>query len=234
MPAEARLKKPSRVVIVDDHVLFREMLTNVVNGVEGLRVVGWARDENEAITLCWRERPDIVVLDLVLPESHGLEALGRISSVSPDARILVFSGNLTPVLIRQVLAAGPYSLVGKGATLDDFRRALLAVAAGRTYFSPEIAAGIRSLVVTRASTGTAGTPRLTAREEAVLGCLARGMSTREIADTLGLSRHTVANHRSRLARKLGLHRVAQLSLYAARQGLLEQPLPARPPKVSAR
>lgn len=234
MSAEARPKNPFRVVIVDDHVLFREMLTNVVNTVDGLRVVGWARDENEAITLCWRERPDIVVLDLVLPESHGLEVLGRIGSVSPDARILVFSGNLTPVLIRQVLAAGPYSLVGKGATLDEFRRALQAVAAGRTYFSPEIAAGIRAMVVTRAASGTVGTPRLTAREEAVLGCLARGMSSREIADTLGLSRHTVANHRSRLGRKLGLHRVAQLSLYAARQGLLEQPLPSRASRAATR
>jgi DNA-binding NarL/FixJ family response regulator len=222
MAAETRPKAPTRVVIVDDHVLFREMLTNVVNGLEGLRVVGWACDEHEAITLCWQERPDLIVLDLLLPGSHGLDTLERISAVCRHARILVFSGNLTPATIRQVLAAGSYSLVGKGATLDEFRRALLAVAAGRTYFSPEIAADIRSLVITPASAGSGGA-RLSAREESVLGCLARGMSSREIARQLGLSQHTVANHRSRLMRKIGLHRVAQLSLYAASLGLAEPP-----------
>jgi len=221
MSPDTRTKPATRVVIVDDHVLFREMLTTVVNAIGGLRVVGWACNEREAIAQCWRERPDLIVLDLLLPGSQGLGTLERLREVCPLARILIFSGNLTPGLIRQVLAAGSHSLVGKGATLDEFRNALKAVATGRTYYSPEIAAEIRALVVTPASPGV----RLSAREEAVLGCLARGMSSREIARQLGLSPHTVANHRSRLMRKLGLHRVAQLSLYAASRGLLEMPLP---------
>jgi two-component system NarL family response regulator len=228
MAAEARNKAAStRVVIVEDHVLFREMLTGVVDAIAGLKVVGWACSESEAITLCWRERPDVVVLDLMLPGSRGLGPLERIASVCRDARILVFSGNLTPTLIRDVLAKGSHSLVGKGATLDEFRRALMAVAAGRTHYSPEIAAEIRSLVVT-----PGGPKRLSAREEAVLGCLARGLRSREIATELGLSLHTVANHRTRLMRKLGLHRVAQLSLYAASSGLLELPAPMRAPRAS--
>lgn len=232
MAAETRSKAATRVVIVEDHVLFREMVTNVVNGIDGLRVVGWACDEGEAIRLCWRERPDLIVLDLLLPGSHGLDALERLSAVCRSARILVFSGNLTPATIRQVLAAGSYSLIGKGATLDEFRRALQAVAAGRTYFSPEIAANIRSLVVAPAGDTAAGTVRLSAREECVLGCLARGMSSREIARQLGLSQHTVANHRSRLMRKIGLHRIAQLSLYAASRGLLELPDPLQHSRAS--
>lgn len=222
MSPDTRTKPATRVVIVDDHVLFREMLTTVVNAIGGLNVVGWACNEREAIALCWREHPDLIVLDLMLPGSQGLGTLERLKEVCPSARILIFSGNLTPGLIRQVLAAGSHSLVGKGATLDEFRNALKAVAAGNTYYSPEIAAEIRSLVVTPSSSGTV---RLSAREEAVLVCLARGMSSREIARQLGLSPHTVANHRSRLMRKLGLHRVAQLSLYAASRGLLELPLP---------
>ncbi len=221
MKNQVREKPLVRVVIVEDHVLFREMLTGVVNAVDGLRVVGWACTESEAITLCWRERPDLIVLDLVLPENHGVATLERISAICPQARILVFSGNLSPAIIRQVLDAGPYSLVGKGVTLDEFRRALQAAAAGRIYFSPEIAADIRSMVATPVTSGVSGPRQLTAREESVLGCLARGMNSREIGTALGLSPHTVANHRSRLMRKLGLHRVAQLSLYAASHGLVE-------------
>lgn len=221
MAQETRQKSGTRVVVVDDHVLFRELLTNVVNSIGGLRVVGWACNESEAITLCWRERPNLIVLDLMLPGSQGIETVERISAACRDARILVFSGNLTPTMIRQVLSAGSYSLVGKGATLDEFRRALQAVAAGRTYFSPEIAADIRTLVIEPVASQPQETVRLSAREESVLSCLARGMSSREIAVTLGLSQHTVANHRSRLMRKIGLHRVAQLSLYAASRGLLE-------------
>lgn len=235
MAAEARTKSESkRVVIVEDHVLFREMLTSVVNGVDGLRVVGWARTEGEAITLCWRERPDIIVLDLMLPGSRGLGPLDHLSGVCGEARILVFSGSLNPGLIREVLAKGPHSVVGKGATLEEFRRALRAVADGHTYFSPEIAADIRSLVVAPGGAMPTGTSRLSAREEAVLSCLARGQNTPEIAATLGLSRHTVANHRSRLMRKLGLHRVAQLSLYAASRGLLEPSADPRTNRASGR
>lgn len=232
MRTDAREKQPTRVVIVEDHVLFREMLTGVVNAIEGLRVVGWACNESEAITLCWRERPDLIVLDLMLPENHGTGTLTRLSSICRQARILIFSGNLNPGIIRQVLAAGSYSLVGKGVTLDEFRRALQAAAAGRTYFSPEIAADIRSMVLAPGAVPESGGQPLTAREELVLGCLARGMNSREIATALGLSPHTVANHRSRLMRKLGLHRVAQLSLYAASRGLLDRATPELRDRVS--
>lgn len=225
MAADTRENAIVRVVIVEDHILFREMVTSVVNNIDGLCVVGWACNESEAVTLCWRERPDLIVLDLMLPENHGIDTLDRLSAICRHARILVFSGNLTPGMIRQVLAAGPHSLIGKGAILDEFRRALQTVAAGQTYFSPEIADGIRSMVATPGPAEATGRLRLSRREESVLARLAQGMSSREIAAALGLSPHTIATHRSRLMRKLGLHRVAQLSLYAASRGLLEPTVP---------
>lgn len=234
MAADLTQKGAVRVVIVEDHVLFREMVTTVVNGIEGLHVVGWACSESEAITLCWQERPDLIVLDLMLPENHGVGTLERITAICRGARVLVFSGNLTQGTIRQVLASGPHSLIGKGATLEEFRRALRMVAAGRTYFSPEIAADIRAMVVTTGAAQAPGTVPLSAREESVLVYLAQGMSSREIAAALDLSPHTVANHRSRLMRKLGLHRVAQLSLYAASRGLIENPPPTPLRRASGR
>lgn len=233
MEAQAARPEISRVVIVDDHILFKELITAVVNEVDGLIVVGWAQTEAEAIQLCAKEKPDVVILDLLLlPSSSEIVALNRLRAACRDAHVLIFSGNLTPATVRRVLAAGAFSLIGKSASLEEFRRALQAVAGGRTYFSPEIANTIRSMVVTSRTPG-AGT-RLTSREESVLGHLARGMSTKEIAATLGLSPYTVANHRNRLMKKIGLHRVAQLSLYAASHGLLAGDSPGPGPVAPSR
>ena len=215
-------RTPVRVIIVDDHILFKELITGVVNDMEGMRVVGWAQTEAEAVQLCQREKPDVIILDLLLrPSSSEIIALPRFRQVCHDAHVLIFSGNLTPATVRRVLAAGAFSLIGKSATLEEFREALREVAAGRTYFSSEISATIRGLVATARGRQVGGGQRLTAREEAVLVHLARGLSSKEIGVALGLSPHTVANHRNRLMRKIGLHRVAQLSVYAARQGLIE-------------
>lgn len=224
----------ARVVIVDDHILFQELITAVVNNVPGLRVVGWAKTEAEAVQLLARQRPHVVILDLLLvPSDSSLVALHRICAAAPGAHILIFSGNLTPAVIRRILSTGEFSLIDKSATLDEFRAALRTVAQGRTYFSPEIAESIRRLVLSSRHAGTAGSPELTSREESVLSYLARGLSSREIASALGLSRHTVANHRNRLMRKIGVHRATQLSLYAANHGLLAAPSgPER--KTSAR
>ncbi|MEJ1971996.1 MAG: response regulator transcription factor [Lacunisphaera sp.] len=236
MEAKSLRRESVRVVIVDDHILFKELLTGVVNAMEGMRVVGWAQTEAEAVQLCQRERPDVIILDLLLrPASSELIALPRLRHAGRDARVLIFSGNLTPANVRRVLAVGAFSLIGKSATLEEFRQALHTVAEGRTYFSPEIAATIRSLVATSRGRPIGGGQRLTGREEAVLIHLARGLSSKEIGATLGLSPHTVANHRNRLMRKIGLHRVAQLSVYAARQGLIEgDTVAARKPSARRR
>jgi len=222
MEAKLARREAVRVIIVDDHILFKELITGVVNGMEGMSVVGWAQNEAEAVQLCQREKPDVIILDLLLrPTSSEFIALPRFRQVCRDARVLIFSGNLTPMTVRRVLAAGSFSLIGKSATLEEFRQALSAVAEGRTYFSQEIAATIRSLVATSRGRPLGGGQRLTGREEAVLIHLAGGLSSKEIGAMLGLSPHTVANHRNRLMRKLGLHRVAQLSVYAASLGLVE-------------
>jgi DNA-binding NarL/FixJ family response regulator len=207
------------VVIVDDHAVLGELITSVIDSLRNFHVVGRAQNEAEALALCARTQPDLVILDLVLSASSGLALLEKLEPVCPRARVLVFSGNLTPGVIKQVLAAGAFSLVGKSVSLDEFRIALLAVAANRTYFSAEISTAIKNLVTAEPAVRR---PRLTRREEVVLGYLAQGLSSREIAALLGVSVYTVANHRSRLMKKTGLHRAAQLSLYAERHGLLPE------------
>ncbi|HTL66384.1 MAG TPA: response regulator transcription factor [Lacunisphaera sp.] len=209
----------TRVVIIDDHTMLNELITSVVDSLKGFQVAGSARTEAEALRICSRESPDLVILDLVLSSTYNLTLLAKVERLCPQARIVIFSGNLTPEIIRQVLAAGTYSLISKTATLADFRSALMTIAAGRTYFSPDVSGAIKGLVIGRKPPY----PKLTRREEAVLRLLAQGHSSREIATALGVSVYTVANHRSRLMKKTGLHRAAQLSLFAVRQGMLGQP-----------
>lgn len=210
----------TRVVIIDDHAVLSELITSVVDSLRNFHVIGRVQTEDEALALCGREQPDLVILDLVLSASSGLTLLEKLGALCPRARVLIFSGNLTPGLVAQVLAAGAFGLISKTVTLDEFRAALLAVAAGRTHFSPEISAIIKNLVTDPPLFPTPGRLRLSRREEIVLGYLAQGLSSKEIATLLGVSVYTVANHRSRLMKKTGLHRAAQLSLYAARLGLL--------------
>jgi len=211
----------TRVVIIDDHTLLTELVTSVVDSLRGFQVVGSAQTESEALQLCARVQPALIILDLILSSTFDLALLGKIAALCPGARVVIFSGNLTPAVIRQVLAAGTYSLISKTATLAEFRSALLAVAAGRTYFSPDVSGAIKGLVVAPPATARPGQPRLTRREEMVLRHLAEGLSSKEIASALGVSVYTVANHRSRLMKKTGLHRAAQLSLYAVRCGLVD-------------
>jgi DNA-binding NarL/FixJ family response regulator len=210
----------TRVVIIDDHAVLSELITSVVDSLRNFRVVGRVQTEDEALALCGREQPDLVILDLVLSASSGLTLLEKLGTLCPRTRVAIFSGNLTPGLVAQVLSAGAFGLISKSVTLDEFRAALLAVAAGRTHFSPEISAIIKSLVTDPPLLPTPGRLRLSRREEIVLGYLAQGLSSKEIAALLGVSVYTVANHRSRLMKKTGLHRAAQLSLYAERLGLL--------------
>jgi DNA-binding NarL/FixJ family response regulator len=222
--------KPPKVsvVIIDDHAVLGELISGVVETMKSLVVVGRAQTESEALALCAREQPDIVILDLILSASSGLTLLEKLRPVCPRARVVVFSGNLTPDVITEVLAAGAFSLISKSVTLEEFRTALLAVAAHRTYFSAEISATIKGLVTARPASAAAVREKLSRREKVVLAHLAQGKTSREIAGLLGVSLYTVTNHRSRLMKKTGLHRAAQLSLYAERHGLLQAPGAALP------
>ncbi|MDD2764353.1 MAG: response regulator transcription factor [Opitutaceae bacterium] len=210
----------TRVVIIDDHVAIDELVAELIDSTRGCRMLGWAQTETEALDLCRREQPDVIILDLVLPGTSGFLLLGKLREACAGARVMIFSGNLNPQIVQRVLAVGVLGIVGKTSTLDEFRRALLAVAEGKTYFSRDISAVVKDLVVRPQWSPLDCQGGLSRREKTVLGYLAQGLSSREIASQLGVSVYTVANHRSRLMKKTGLHRATQLSLYAAELGLV--------------
>jgi DNA-binding NarL/FixJ family response regulator len=207
------------VAIIDDHVVLNEMLAQAVGVIDGYDSVGWAANASDALALCRREQPDIIVLDLVLPKVSGLSLLNELREICPKARFVIFSGNLTSTAIRSVLAAGVHAIVGKGSPLGEFRDALHAVTAGQTYFGAQVREMIKD-IISHPDGAAAEVSQLTPRERTVLRYIAEGLSSKEIAAKLGVSINTVVNHRSNLMKKTGLHRVAQLSLYAAQIGLI--------------
>ncbi len=210
-----------RVVIVDDHAAIIGMMRGVVESIGGFRVVGSAMDAAGAREACRRDQPDLVVLDLVLPGASGFSLYEQLRGVCPRARFLIFSGHLRAASIRAALLSGAHGLVEKSASLEEFQQAVRAVGSGQVYFSRASSEVIRRIV--NGDPGHAPrAARLTDREKAVLREVAEGLSNKEIAERLGISRHTVVNHRTRLVLKTGLRGVARLSRYAVQIGLVNE------------
>jgi DNA-binding NarL/FixJ family response regulator len=207
-----------RLVIIEDQTAIREMLAELLSLEKAYMVVGQSGDGREALELCIEARPDLVVLDAMLPSLNGVELLRRLSKAVPTAKVLVFSGIESPVIVRQMLEAGARGFVEKSAGFSEFKRGLAAVALGGTHFGPAIEGIMRS---SAASTLTAVTPDLlTGREREVLQLVAEGHSTKGIGSRLGISAKTVDNHRTNLMRKLDIHDVASLTRHALEQGLI--------------
>jgi DNA-binding NarL/FixJ family response regulator len=223
LPFSVHSRSPSvtKVLIVDDHAAIIEMMTGVVDSIEGFTVVGAALDADTALQICREQEVDVIVLDLVLPKISGLALLDDLAKLRPKAGVLIFTGNLTPAAMKGALATGVLGVVEKMAPLAIFRAALESVAQGQTYFGPMAGQFIKELV-SRNPAQSLGEVALSKKEKVVLSHVAMGLSSKEIAEKMGLSVHTVVNHRSRLMKKTGLRRVAQLTMYAAQAGLISE------------
>lgn len=215
-----RFRSPmKRLVIIEDQTSIREMLVEILGSDPNYKVVGEGGDGQGALTLCLETKPDLLVLDAKLPGLNGVDLLRRLCRQLKGMRVLVFSGNENPVLVREMLEAGAHGFVEKTAGLAEFRKGLETVASGGTYFGPVIAAMLRDVVANPASGSSIDF--LTAREREILQLVAESHSTKEIAAKLEISAKTVDNHRTNLMRKLNLHNVASLTRYALGIGLVE-------------
>lgn len=209
-----------RVVIVEDQTAIREMLAEILRHDPSYEIVGEAGDGETGCTLVIQKQPDLLILDARLPELNGLELLRRVNRVLRGLRVLVFSGNENPVLVREMLEAGAHGFVEKTAGLAELRNGIHAVANGGTYFGPSISNMLRSVVANPSVTSNSH-DFLTPRERQILQLVAESHSTKEIATKLDISVKTVDNHRTNLMRKLDLHNVASVTRYAMQIGLIE-------------
>jgi len=217
--------KTIRIVIADDHPLFREALRGVLAGSSGLLVVGEAADGQEALALCAREKPDLLLLDAVMPRVGGYEVLERLPNVSPQTRVLVFTGYLERKPEEKALALGAKGFLGKDAPAAVILRAVRAVGNGEVWATRHETEKLLGRVRSAEEGRLFGA--LTPREREILGMLGRGWGTKAIASRTKLSEKTVSVHVSRVIEKLGVRSRIQAALLARQyadldpEGLLE-------------
>ena len=212
-----------RIVLTDDHAVVRAGLRALFGAHPGLEVVGEAADGREAIELCDRLRPDVLLLDLSMSSFNGIEALRRVRTSFPMTRVLVLSMHAAPEYVRPALKAGATGYLVKGAGLDSLVEAVRSVAAGEQFLGPEASRVVQGdLDHPPPASGEAGPlERLTPREREVLQLVAEGHTNREIARLLSVSPKTVDAHRTNLMAKLDLHDAQALTRFAVRCGLVE-------------
>ena len=211
-----------RVILVDDHALVRQGFRRILEEEPGISVVGEAGSAQEGVALAKQARPDVVLMDMSMPDANGIHAAREILRDRPGTKILVLSMYSDAQYVRSALDAGVSGYILKSALETDLTRAVRAVAAGQQYLSPEL-----SSVLIRALRDRQEKPeapdvfdQLTQREKQVLQLIAHGKSNKEIATLLNLSVNTVAVHRANLMSTLGVHKAAELVLYAVRKGLV--------------
>jgi two-component system, NarL family, nitrate/nitrite response regulator NarL len=212
-----------RVLIADDHAVVREGIRHVLSSDIGFEVIGEAANGAEAVVLAESLRPDVVVLDLSMPELSGLEAAAQIRERVPDACILVLSIHDHEEYVLQSVRAGAQGYLRKDSSPAELRGAIRALYDGGSFFSAPVARTLSSALRNeRVETEQRGRiADLTAREREVLVQIARGGTNKEIASRFGISVRTVESHREALMRKLGLRGVASLTKFAIDAGLLE-------------
>jgi DNA-binding NarL/FixJ family response regulator len=222
VPDAGATAQPIRVLLVDDHRILREGVRALLAGKPGIKVVGEAADGENALLQVDGVKPDVVLMDMVMPGLGGLEATARIKARHPEVVVLIMSMHDNDEYVQQVIKAGASGYVLKGVTGDDLVRAIKAVHEGASFVDPAIAAKLVEDYVHRVRGDLPSDPQelLTPREQEILVLVAEGHSNHEIAARLFLSKKTVETHRANTMRKLDLHDVTELVKYALRRGII--------------
>lgn len=202
----------TRVVIADDHRIFREGLAELLSGTPGIAVAGTAGDGEEALAVTRATRPDVLILDVTMPRLDGFEVLARLRGEGFPLRVLMLSMHKDAVHLRRALDLGVAGYVLKDDAFEQLAAAVAQVAAGGRYVSEAACASL-------AAAAAGGEEPLTRREREVVTHIASGRSSREIADSLGISVKTVETHRKHIMEKTGCRKVTDIVLYAVRAGL---------------
>jgi DNA-binding NarL/FixJ family response regulator len=204
-----------KVLLVDDHALVRRGFRRMLEDEPSFQVVGEASDGLEAVESAEKLQPDVIVMDCALPQINGIEASRRILAARPETKILMLSMHSEDTLIRRALEAGAKGYVLKNAMDLDLVNAIKNVAEGKMVLDPQINRG--GTLKGERDTG------LTPRELEILQHIVAGKSNKEIAGELGLSVNTVSVHRANIMDALGIHKTAELVVYAIRNGLANLP-----------
>jgi len=210
-----------RILIADDHELFRRGLAAELTQVPGWVVAGEAANGREAVELAAALKPDLVVLDLTMPELNGLEAAGKILAADSASRVLILTAHESEQLVREVLTAGAQGYVLKSDAGRILVAALQALLDGGTFFTSNVARIVLDGYLRSESNGADVAETLSAREREIVQLLAEGNSNKDIARALNISVKTSETHRSNIMRKMGFGSLAELVRYAIRNKIIE-------------
>jgi DNA-binding NarL/FixJ family response regulator len=209
-----------RILLADDHAILRAGLRALLEFQPGFMVVGEAENGRQALRLTRERTPDLVLMDVSMPDLNGIDAARQLRSDHPEVKVLALSMYSNRQFIEGMLAAGVSGYLLKDCVMDELIDAIRTVARGQTYLSPKIAGTVVRGYLDRLSNGEPSPGGLlTAREREVLQLVAEGFATREIAERLHVSPKTVETHRRNLMDKLNLHSVAELTKFAIREGI---------------
>jgi DNA-binding NarL/FixJ family response regulator len=210
-----------RILIADDHEIFRRGLAAELTQVPGWFVAGEAANGREAVELAAALKPDLVILDLTMPELNGLEAARKIISAEPAARVLILTAHESEQLVREVLSAGAQGYVLKSDAGRILVAALQALLDGGSFFTSNVARMVLDGYLRSESRDTDAPDTLSAREREIVQLLAEGNSNKDIARALNISVKTTETHRSNIMRKMGFGSLPELVRYAIRNKIIE-------------
>ena len=226
-PESARSPEPIRAMIVDDHALFRRGLEMVLEEEADIEIVGQASDGSEAVEKAGESLPDVVLMDIRMPRSSGIEACRAMKEVAPSAKIVMLTISDEEEDLFEAIRAGASGYLLKDLPLDEVAETVRAVHGGQSLINPSMAGKLLSEFATLARRDTGErvqqvpAPRLTEREMQVLKLVARGMNNRDIAKELFISENTVKNHVRNILEKLQIHSRMEAVMVAVREKLIE-------------
>ncbi len=209
-----------KIIVVDDHKIVREGLCSLIEGISGYSIIGQAENGRQAVKIARRKKPDIIIMDVSMPEMNGIDATSMILQEMPFCKIIVLSMHSDKRFIKGALQAGAVGFLLKECAFNELNRALDAVRSGQTYLSPKIADTVIHDYRRRLLSDDKEI-KLTIKEREVVQLIAEGHSTKDIADRLFISIKAVEGRRRRLMEKLQISTVADLIKYAIREGLTE-------------
>ena len=220
-----------RVAVVDDQRLFVRGLSGLLDMLPGLAVVGVAYDGEEAVALCRDEEPNVVLMDISMPKMDGIRATREIKDLLPQTAVIILTGHEEDEHVFEGIKAGAQGYLLKDSEPEDLSRAIRTVHLGDTIIAPDLAQKmLNTFQAGRPGNSRLNPPPLTGRELQVIRALARGMSDRQIANSLEISEKTVRNHTSNIYRKLHIFDRTQAVIYAIREGVIDvDELEYRPP-----
>jgi two-component system response regulator NreC len=212
-----------RIVLADDHTIIRSGLRLLLEQQSDFKVVAEAEDGRQAVQLVSKHRPDVVILDIGMPQLNGIEATRQIVALDTHPNVVILSMHADESYVLRALKAGARAYILKNAAEADLIRAVRAVSEGKSFFSPVISKMLLEDYVrqVREKEVEDSYDLLTPREREILQLLAEGKTNKEVAVLLGLSPHTIETHRGNILEKLNLHSVPELILYAVRKGIIQ-------------